>query len=224
MFKFHDERYHKLAQSALESLLLHNREPTFLETVVNEWFVPLSILFFSLFITLPLSFLADDKKFSSDSYVGKQSSAATQGDFLALVDIFTRYPDYPSRLSVMLNLAMYKIADPDSNIRRSGELLFCLCISRPRICFGVEMMVSSSRPKLLFCSPFLRSATLGPPSLMIIKSLCPAPCQQHTSKLTCVLFDLLIFPAFSHASCSSFRSCAGHAFLQARKGVFCSDL
>lgn len=37
MFKSQDNRYHKLAQSALESLLLYNREPSFLETVVNEW-------------------------------------------------------------------------------------------------------------------------------------------------------------------------------------------
>jgi len=115
MFQAKDDQYHKLAQSALESLLSYNKEPTFLETVVNDWYS-----LFILIIIIPKKPRLNFSPFLLNSYVGKQNSAATQGEFLALVDIFARNQEYPCRLPVLLNLAMYKIADPDVNIRKSG--------------------------------------------------------------------------------------------------------
>jgi len=56
----------------------------------------------------------------SCSYVGQPEAASTRGYFLALVDVFTRAPTYPCHLPSMLNLILYKTADPNQVIRKSG--------------------------------------------------------------------------------------------------------
>ena len=54
------------------------------------------------------------------SYIGAPDAPATRGYFLALVDVFTRTSSYPCHLPTMLNLILYKTADPSQPIRKSG--------------------------------------------------------------------------------------------------------
>ncbi len=92
LFARSDPAYHLVARSAVESLLFYNSKELFvLDTTINE------------------------------CYAGVAQLPATRGYFLALVDVFTRLQSYPCHLPTILNLILYKTADPDQHIRKSGS-------------------------------------------------------------------------------------------------------
>jgi len=64
------------------------------------------------------------------SYTGPAESPSTRGYFLALVDVFIRKQNYPCHLPTILNLILFKTADPDQYVRKSAVQLLQLIEER----------------------------------------------------------------------------------------------
>ncbi|KAK9766570.1 Cell morphogenesis protein PAG1 [Basidiobolus ranarum] len=96
VFNSPDGGVHHIAKSALESLLVHNQKhPLLLEDVVHE------------------------------CYIGNPNLKSTQGCFSVLADVLAQTENYPYYPYKIICLALFKIADPNVEIRLHAIKLLC---------------------------------------------------------------------------------------------------
>ncbi|ORX97729.1 hypothetical protein K493DRAFT_258703 [Basidiobolus meristosporus CBS 931.73] len=96
VFNSPDGGVHHIAKSALESLLVHNQKhPLLLEDVVHE------------------------------CYIGNPNLKSTQGCFSVLADVLAQTDSYPYYPYKIICLALFKIADPNVEIRLHAIKLLC---------------------------------------------------------------------------------------------------
>ncbi|RKP11104.1 cell morphogenesis C-terminal-domain-containing protein, partial [Thamnocephalis sphaerospora] len=94
VFANHERRLHSIARTALESLLTFNSDkPEIFDTIIRR------------------------------CYMLSDPDVNTQGYFLALIDILTRARSYPCEVHVILGLALFKVGDPDREVRRTAVRL-----------------------------------------------------------------------------------------------------